>query len=138
MSLAAVAIGAFYVANLWFFWKFSQLGVEMKLEPNHVFFQFISAQKTQLSFTYAIVSVVVFTILALGGLFLSHRVAGPLYRLCSHFDEFNKGKDVGPVSFRKGDFFLEVPEHVNPVFMKRREEEAAKKENSDEKDSMAS
>lgn len=117
-GLAFIAIGAFYAANLWFFWKFSQIGVEMGLPSDHIFYQFINNQKIHMNWIYFVVSVLVFCLLFFGGALLSHKIAGPVYRLCEHLKLINQGHQVGKVKFREGDFFPEIQDHINPVIDK--------------------
>lgn len=52
-------------------------------------------------------------VLVLGGIVLSHRVAGPLYRLNVHMKEIAEGKTQGKVKFRNKDFFLELADSFN-------------------------
>jgi nitrogen fixation/metabolism regulation signal transduction histidine kinase len=47
------------------------------------------------------------------GLLISHRIAGPIYRMCLHLDLVANGKTEKDVSFRKKDFFPELAEAFN-------------------------
>lgn len=118
IGLSLISIAAFYAANAWFFYKFSELGKEMGLPAEHVFFQFINSQKMQMNWIFLAVSIVVLVILTLGGAVLSHKVAGPIYRLCQHLKGIGAGGDVRPLSFRNGDYFSEIVDHLNPVLEK--------------------
>ncbi|HXH74264.1 MAG TPA: hypothetical protein VNJ08_04820 [Bacteriovoracaceae bacterium] len=118
MGLSLISIAAFYAANLWFFHKFLDLGKEMGLPSEHVFFQFINSQKLQMNWIFLTVSIVVLIILTLGGAILSHKVAGPIYRLCKHLKGIETGDEVKPLSFREGDYFLEIVDHINPILKK--------------------
>ena len=118
IGLAVISIGIFFSANLWFFQKFKNLGVEMNLDEGHVFFQFINAQQVQMNWIYFFVSLGVVAILFTAGAILSHRVAGPFHQLVQHLKEYNKGNDPEPLVFRHDDFFTEIPEHVNAALYK--------------------
>ena len=48
----------------------------------------------------------------LAGLFFSHRVAGPIYRLKRHLAGIREGGG-GEMTLRKGDFFPEIADEVN-------------------------
>ena len=54
--------------------------------------------------------------LGLYGVILSHRIAGPLYRLNRHMLRVAKGDEMGEVSFRKGDFFIELSDSYNAQY----------------------
>lgn len=115
IGLATFAIGAFYAANAWFFYKLAELGHELQLPADHVFFQFVNAQKLQMNWIFLTVSLLVVAVLSVGGALLSHKVAGPVYRLCQHLKGINEGHTVKDLSFRKGDYFSEIADHINPV-----------------------
>ena len=46
---------------------------------------------------------------------LSHRFAGPMYRLRGALRSLGQGEDVRPVKFRKGDFWQDVADDFNAV-----------------------
>jgi hypothetical protein len=70
-------------------------------------------------------------IACLWGLFYSHKIAGPLYRLNKYFDDAAaSGKPLEKkVYFRKDDFFQEVPDSINKYIdgINERNEEAKKR-----------
>lgn len=47
------------------------------------------------------------------GILVSHRVAGPLFRLRSHLDEGARTGALMDVRFRSGDFFQDIPPAFN-------------------------
>jgi hypothetical protein len=130
VSVATIAI--FYLADAYFFWKFRQLGQGLGLPSNHVFFQFLDEQKSAKDVYYAITAGVAFAFLTVCGLLLSHRVAGPLYRLRKHLDMVAEGKTVSDVRFRKGDYFPEVADAYN-LQMKRYRDAVQPEQGSDDK-----
>jgi hypothetical protein len=62
-------------------------------------------------------SIITFLTIAVGGLVLSHKVAGPLYRLTQHLKR-SSPENIKPVQFRKGDYFPEIQDAFNE-FIKR-------------------
>lgn len=113
VGVSVVTIGFFYAADAYFFWKFSQLGQGLGLPSNHVFFQFLDEQKSTKNFYYGVAAGIAVSFLTVWGLLLSHRVAGPLYRLRKHATAVANGETRSDVRFRKGDFFQEVAEAYN-------------------------
>ena len=87
------------------------------LSPDHVFYTYLEEQKINMNQIFIITSIVTFVTIIAGGLFLSHKVAGPLYRLTEHLKNSNF-QEIKPVQFRKGDYFPEVEEAFNE-FIKR-------------------
>jgi methyl-accepting chemotaxis protein len=112
-AMAAITIGIFYSANLYFFWEFKQQGASIGLSPDHVFFRFIREQQSQMNVFFLFASLAVSAVIGVGGLLLSHRVAGPLYRLDKHMTEVAEGKTTRDLNFRDKDFFQELVESYN-------------------------
>jgi len=44
---------------------------------------------------------------------ISHRVAGPIYKLNNYLKDFGTITEAQPLYFRKGDYFLEIPASLN-------------------------
>lgn len=141
VGISLLTIGFFYAADAYFFWKFSQLGQGLGLPSNHVFFQFLDEQKSTKNLYYGVASGVAVTVLSAWGLLLSHRVAGPLYRLSKHANLVANGKTRSDVRFRKGDFFQEVADAYNSQMKRYRDEVKASPEAApavdEDKDSIA-
>lgn len=53
------------------------------------------------------------------GLVMTHRAAGPLFRINKHLDEFNTTKKFTKISLREKDFFKETADKINLAFEKR-------------------
>ena len=49
----------------------------------------------------------------LGSFFLTHRIAGPIFRMQRHMKLLNSGKAPGQLRFRKGDYFQELAITLN-------------------------
>lgn len=96
------------------FAKFEEIGHAIKLTEDHPYFKLIQFQETNLyshlilSFCFAVL------IASFGTLVISHRLAGPLVRVKSYFKEISAEKKVkGPLKFREGDFFSDLPPAIN-------------------------
>lgn len=59
-------------------------------------------------------------------IFISHKIAGPMYKLKTYLTGLTNGESVTPLYFRKGDYFLDVAQVVNDYVQanesKRRED----------------
>ena len=112
-GLALAPICTFFAAHHYFFWKLRKLGEDIQLEPNHIYFRFLEGQSEQMFLIFLLCSVIAILMVFVLGLLLSHKVAGPIHRMKGHLKSISEGQDVGELSFRKGDYFLEVPPIVN-------------------------
>ena len=117
ISMAVLAgLSVLYLSNLWYFELLLEQGYELGLDPEHPYYVFIADQRTLLHQTYAAVSAVVFLLLMSSALFLSHRIAGPVYRLKIQMrDIVAKNGNVDPVYLRSKDFFPEVADEMNEM-----------------------
>jgi hypothetical protein len=120
ISLAPISI--FFMAHHYFFWKLKQLGVEIQLEPDHIYFRFLEGQSHQLLMIFLGCSVLAMVLVAILGLTLSHKIAGPIHRMKRHMTELTQGKTLPQLSFRKNDYFLELPEILNKYINSRKDE----------------
>jgi signal transduction histidine kinase len=61
-----------------------------------------------------------FVFILLYGLYLTNRIAGPLYRLKKQMENLLEGKDAEDLQFRKNDFFKEFSGLFNRLAEKQR------------------
>jgi methyl-accepting chemotaxis protein len=113
VGISFVVIATFYAANWWFFRKFWEQGQALGLPPDHVFFEFLRDQRHEMDWIFVGTAAVAFVAVCLIGLVLSHRVAGPLYRLHKHMKDVADGKTTEEVRFRTKDHFLELSDAFN-------------------------
>lgn len=100
----------------YFFYDLYQKGFAAGLSEENVFFTFIKNRQTFMNQLMVGVSAFIFGIIMLMGMILSHRVAGPLYRLNKHMCDVANGKVSEPVAFRKSDFFQELATSYNAQY----------------------
>lgn len=130
IGLAFAAIGIFFLANNHFFQKFNQQGKALGLPGDHVYFQFIAEQQGEMNVIFGITAGVTFVLMGVIGLIMSHRVAGPMYRLKKHLTSVADGETLADVNFRKNDYFPEVADAYNKQLARFRgiaEEKSSKK-----------
>lgn len=115
--LSFFVLGIIYSANYYFFHLFIQDAMSAGIPADHMFFKFINEQKMTMNRLFLGISVFIFIVLSVGGLILSHKVAGPLYRLTQYLKQ-NSPKSAIPLKFRKGDYFPEIEEAFNEFIKK--------------------
>ena len=118
LPIMILTISIFFLANHYFFEEYRKTALAIGLQSNHLFFQFLDQQQRELHWAFSIAGFVSILLLSVGGLLLSHRVAGPLYRLWRHIRDVTAGKTHTFVSFRKGDFFHDLADAYNDVLKK--------------------
>ena len=46
-------------------------------------------------------------------IFLTHKIAGPLFKLKNHLHSIREGHPISPLTFRQGDYFQDVAEELS-------------------------
>ena len=113
---AGTLIAAFFIANQYLFWSFSQKGKAIGLPDGHVFFQFLNSQRHFLFGLFIALSFITLAILTVSGLALSNRVAGPLQRIRAHLSKARADGEWRPIQFRTEDDLQELAEEINSAF----------------------
>jgi hypothetical protein len=105
-----------YLTSNYFFWSFEMKGHEIGLKKDHVFFLFLEQQQDYMNQLLLGLSFFIVFGLSFWGLILSHRVAGPLFRLHKHMWAVAKGEVTTKVNFRQKDFFQELTRAYNAQY----------------------
>lgn len=98
-----------------FFDNFFTLGLENGLSEDHIFFQFISKQRTDIFIFFTITYISSLILFLYISFKISHKVAGPLYRLNEHLKEVVETGSLKEIKFRKGDYFMEIQDNFNKM-----------------------
>jgi hypothetical protein len=93
------------------------IGERMNLSNSSGYMKFIQAQEVMFADSMALYVLIALGVSLIITIILSHKVAGPVYRLKKYFEEFDRD-NPRDLSFRKGDFFNDIPEIVNKNFKK--------------------
>jgi methyl-accepting chemotaxis protein len=116
-------ISALLIATLSFYTQshLQSYGSTLGLPPGHPFTEFLAQRQAEFDRLCLAVGIAQFAIFNATAIFLSHRIAGPLYRLQRHLEEIAAGKAPTDVKFRKGDFYQQLAEACNKLMARLRE-----------------
>jgi len=103
-----LAILFFYLGEIYFLKEITAYGKELNLPPDHAFYKLLGLQKSIMNKVFLFTSIFVFIYLVIFGLILSNRIAGPLIKLRSYFEDMAETGNLRKIEFRKGDFFKEI------------------------------
>jgi hypothetical protein len=105
----------FWIAIEFFFFKMIQFGKDHQLPIGHNYYRLLSIQKKEFMIILALSSILVAAVMFIWGIYLSHRIAGPLFKLEKYLNEAKSVEDIKskPLFFRKKDFFLNIPKAFN-------------------------
>ena len=117
LGLSLASCTGFYIAITYYFIELEKKAMG-EIDSGHVFFEFLKQQQQGLNFHFFITSFVIIILGVIGGLYISHKGAGPIHRLTTYLEENSKSKECPLITFRKGDFFPELKAALNS-FIKR-------------------
>ncbi len=125
--IAATILVSMYGLFSYGFHEFMQVGTQAGFPPTHPYFQFIQMQEASFLKVIAAIALVVSFILIVGGLFISHKIAGPLYRMRKDLLKMAEKNpaELKAIQFRKGDFFPDLPEAFNELVEAMRKNKGA-------------
>jgi methyl-accepting chemotaxis protein len=113
--MALLILAAVYGLLSFAFHEFVKVGLDAGLPADHAYFQFIQLQEGTFYRIVFAISIIVGLLLFIGGLILSHRIAGPLKRMQREFIRAAEEKPfhLEAIQFRKKDYFPELADSFN-------------------------
>lgn len=129
-SLALLACGVLYVGIYWIFQQSLEHALQSGLAKDQAYLTFLHWQKQQFDLAFLFAAIVLSFAIVIGGTLLSHKIAGPIYRFTKYLQEQKSQRPPGPLNFRKGDYFSEIPGLFNEFLSSQFEE---KQSNEDDK-----
>lgn len=119
IGLVSLCMLVFGLELLRTFNNLKDIGRNINLPANHAFFNFIDWQLNSILVTLAAAYLLAIGLSTLATLVISHRLAGPIVRMKGHFQEIAQtGQAQKRLSFRKRDFFGDLPEVINQALDK--------------------
>ena len=107
-----ISTASLYSTTYLFFWNMKQKGLTVGIPEGHVYYQFLQNQKHDLDLLFIGLAAVNFFLLLTVGFILSHRIAGPLYKV----KQFLENPDEeGKITLREKDFFKELEPLLNEL-----------------------
>ena len=113
VAIAVVTLAVFYGAKIFFFHEVRAHLASLGFSADHALFDFLSRQSLTMDGIFAAAAILESAFLTWIGLKLSHRVAGPLYRLRSEMLRTAHGGEVKNLKFRDGDYFNDLADAYN-------------------------
>ena len=133
LGLSLLITGLWILSGQLFFWNLIAKGTAMGLPKDHVYFQYLERQRHGLTIVSLWSSLFINVGIVFFGLRLSNRIAGPLYNLSQGLIEIKKHRRLRrPVTFRKGDYFMELSTQFNEAYTALGHEVSAEKAEIDE------
>ena len=132
LILAANVLALISVALITTLMFYTQLHLEnykavLNLPANHPFLVSVAEGEKDFFRMCLLIGFIQFALFNATAIFVSHRIAGPLFRLERHLGEVGEGKEPKDVQFRKGDLYQHLAEACNKVMARLRESSMAQR-----------
>lgn len=95
-----------YSTTYLFFYRMKQKALNVGIPDGHVFFKFLTNQKHDLDALFIGLAVINFLLLIGVGFIISHRIAGPIFKLKKQMGQDTP--DIEVFKLRETDFFQEL------------------------------
>jgi len=92
----------------------------LNLAANHPALAFIAEREREFDNMCIAIAAIQFVVFIVAAFFVSHRIAGPMYRLQRHLEDVGAGKEPTDVRYRKGYLFQSLAEACNKVMARLR------------------
>lgn len=99
-----------YSTTFLFFWSMKNKGLKVGIPEGHVYYQFLLNQKHDLDLLFIGLAAFNFVLLLSVGFVVSHRIAGPIYRVKKFLEAPEPGQML---QMRENDFFKELGPLIN-------------------------
>jgi len=91
----------------------------LNLKEHPLFFDFLTKQIHSLQAMIGLLCIASVLYFGLGGLIVSHRLAGPIYQIKKNLLEFKKNQKFKRIVLRDKDYFKDLADVINDVFDSR-------------------
>lgn len=118
IGLATLALIVIYFQNQFIFQHLME-SQQPEMTQDPFMRGIIEADMARMKAAFLVTGGVIFSLMFIGGLILSNRIAGPIYHLEKHLKGILDGKPTTEVKFRDRDFFQSTADLVNQVLKKK-------------------
>jgi hypothetical protein len=103
----------FFLAGSEIFERLVEAGIRRNLGADSDYFQVILQEKSRLILIFGLTGFLSVCLITIFGIVMSHRIAGPLYRLSRYLRNEDPSKPLPELRFREKDFFQDLARDFN-------------------------
>ena len=92
-GIAMLNVALLFAANKYFFWAYNTEAINTGLATDHLFFTFLHRQQSFMMLVTLCVSIMSTLLVIVGGILISHKIAGPMHRLTMHMNRVAAGEN---------------------------------------------
>lgn len=113
MGLFALTTVCLYSTTYLFFWTFKEKALKVGIPEGHIFFTFLKNQKHDLDMVFIGLAAFNFLLLLIVGFIVSHRLAGPLFKIKQHLASLSQESE--DLRLREKDFYKDIEPVINEL-----------------------
>jgi hypothetical protein len=115
IKLALIVCSMAFITSLIYPWSIFELYEKIiALQP--VKAKDAEENRMQLMIFLLVIELALIGIIFISTIFISHRIAGPMYKLKNYLINIRNGAPIEPIYFRAGDNFKDIAEEVSQTF----------------------
>jgi hypothetical protein len=104
------------------FGSLTEVGHRLRIPEGSAFYKLINHHQAQIQFKLLVAAGFSYLISFALTVVISHKVSGPLYRLRMYFTQMKDDGHTADLSFRKGDYYSDLPDIINEGLHKIKKE----------------
>ncbi|MBF0359452.1 MAG: hypothetical protein HQK49_00480 [Oligoflexia bacterium] len=113
-SLVSLFITAFLYIGLYFIAQnMIKQGIEAGVSTDNVYFKVVEQQLSASSSILIAIFIASLIFFIIVGTVISHKIAGPIFRICSTLSKCKTKEDFKEIKFRDSDYFPELAKEIN-------------------------
>jgi hypothetical protein len=113
MGLFVLTTLTLYSTTFLFFWNLKDKALKVGIPEGHIFYTFLQNQKNGLDMLFLGLAGLNFILLLVVGFLISHRLAGPYYKIKNHLATIAQNSE--DLHLREKDFFKDIEPLVNKL-----------------------
>jgi hypothetical protein len=115
VSFFLFIVSIFYTVNWYFFYQLRQNGIKAGIPLESEYFTFIANSSRHFGIFFFSMAFLSVFIIYYFGLRLSHRIAGPIFKINKTIDEVLKNKKTILIHLREDDYFHDHADKINEL-----------------------
>ena len=109
IALFLISTISLYSTTFLFFYRLKEKALNVGIPDGHIFFKFLGNQQHDLDKLFLSLTIFNFFLLMGVGFIISHRIAGPIYKLKKHLRQISEmSEESEEFKLRESDFFHEL------------------------------
>lgn len=111
--MTVLVLGIVYFFKIYIMWQIKDAAYQTGIPHNHEFISMLDERSFVIDVTFSLVAIYVLGLITAWGLWLSHRVAGPVYRIRNEIKKIVEGEPLNRISIRDHDYFHDLKDSIN-------------------------